>query len=254
LSVASERTALITGASSGIGRAMSLELARRGWSLALAARRRAELEAVADDVRRAGGRAIAIACDVGDPQAAMDAVRRAERDLGSLDMVVANAGVGGRFAHASTMTWDEVEPQIRVNVAGAMATLVAAIPIMVARQRGHLVGVSSLAGRRGVPRSAAYCAAKAALSTFLESLRIDLGPSGIRVTDVQPGFVDTPMTEGAPQPMPLKWPADRAARHIVRKLEGAPPVIAFPAPLVWASGLGRNLPAWLYDRVVRAAT
>jgi NAD(P)-dependent dehydrogenase (short-subunit alcohol dehydrogenase family) len=233
---------------------MSLELARKGWSVALSARRAGELEAAAREIRTAGGRAIVLPCDVSDADDAMETVRRAERELGSLDMVIANAGVGDAYRHASTLTWEDVGKQIRVNVAGAMATLVAAIPIMIAQQRGHLVGVTSLAGRRGLPRSAAYSAAKAALSTFLESLRIDLAPSGLRVTDVQPGFVATPMTAGAKHAKPLEWTADRAARYIVKKLESAPAVVAFPFPLVWLTSLGRQLPAWLYDRIVRSAT
>jgi NAD(P)-dependent dehydrogenase (short-subunit alcohol dehydrogenase family) len=244
---------LITGASSGIGKAMSLELASKGWTVALVARREPELEIVAGEIRGAGGLAIALRCDVSDVDAVAETVRRAERELGSLDMVVANAGVGGGLVHASTLGWEQVDAQIRVNIAGAMATLVAAIPIMIAQQRGHLVGVSSLAGRRATPRSAAYSAAKAALSTFLESLRIDLAPSGLRVTDVQPGFVATPMNEGATHRMPMLWSSERAARHIVKKLESAPPIVAFPLPLVWLSSLGRHLPPWLYDRIMRAA-
>ena len=129
-------------------------------------------------------------------------------------------------------------PVLDVNVRGAMATLVAAIPVFLAQKHGHLVGVSSLAGCRGLPTSAAYSASKAALSVFLESLRIDLAPAGIRVTDVQPGFVATPINEKATHPMPFRWPVDRAARHIARRLEGAPAVIAFPWPLVFATRFG----------------
>lgn len=246
------RTALITGASSGIGRALALELARRGWYVALSARRADELEKAAEEIRQAGGRALVLPCDVGEPEAAAEVVRRADRELGALDMVVANAGVG-QYGHASQLTWNDVEPQIRINIAGALATLTAAIPIMLAQQKGHLVGVSSLAGKRGLPRSAAYCAAKAALSTFLESVRIDLGPAGIRVTDVQPGFVATPMTEGAKHSRPLEWTSEKAASVIARRLERGPAVIAFPWPLAFVSSLGRIMPTWLYDAITRRA-
>jgi short-subunit dehydrogenase len=247
------RTALITGASSGIGRALAIELARRGWSVALGARRADELDKAAGEIRGAGGRALVLPCDVGDPDAATEVVRRAERELGALDMVVANAGVG-QYGHASQLTWKDVEPQIRINIAGALATLTAAIPIMLAQQRGHLVGVSSLAGKRGLPRSAAYCAAKAALSTFLESVRIDLAPAGIRVTDVQPGFVATPMTAGAKHARPMEWTSDKAASVIASRLERAPAVISFPWPLAFMSSLGRVMPAWLYDVITRRAS
>jgi NAD(P)-dependent dehydrogenase (short-subunit alcohol dehydrogenase family) len=242
---------LITGASSGIGRALALEYARGGASLALCARGAVELDAVATEVRALGGSAVCIPLDVTDPDAVNDAVRRADRDLGGLEMVIANAGRGD-YRHGSRLGWQDIASVLDVNVRGAMATLVAAIPIFLAHRRGHLVGVTSLAGRRGLPMSAAYSASKSALSIFLESLRIDLAAAGVRVTDVQPGFVLTPMTAKATHPMPLRWPADKAARHIARRLERSPAVIAFPWPLVLATRIGRLLPAPIYDRVVRA--
>jgi NADP-dependent 3-hydroxy acid dehydrogenase YdfG len=242
-------TLLITGASSGIGRALALEYARGGARLALAARRAGELEAVAARVRELGGQAVCIAVDLTDVEAAAEAVKRADRELGSLDMVIANAGRGDTRL-ATRLTWQDVGPVVDLNVRGALATLVAAIPVFVAQQRGHLVGVSSLAGSRGLPTSAAYSASKAALSTFLESLRIDLARVGIRVTDVQPGFVGTPIHEHAKHPTPFVVPVDTAARHIVGRLERAPAVLAFPWPLVLATRFARLLPAWLYDRVV----
>src|SRR5262249_43632677 len=110
---------------------------------------------------------------------------------------------------------------------------------------------TSLAGQRGLPRSAPYSASKAALSTFLESLRIDLAAAGIKVTDVQPGFVDTPISKGNDHPRPFLWTVDRAARHIVRRLAKAPPVIAFPWPLALLTRVARGMPAWLYDRLAR---
>jgi NAD(P)-dependent dehydrogenase (short-subunit alcohol dehydrogenase family) len=244
------RSVLVTGASSGIGRALALEYARGGAHVAVCARRASELESLAAQVRELGAAALCLPVDVRDVDASAEAVRRADRELGGLDIVIANAGRGD-LRHGSRLTWEHVGPVLDVNVRGAMATLVAAIPIFLAQQRGHLVGVSSLAGLRGLPMSAAYSASKAALSTFLESLRIDLAPAGVHVTDVQPGFVRTPMTEHSKHPMPLIWPSDRAARHIVRRLERAPAVIAFPWPLALAVRLGRLLPPSVYDRAVR---
>jgi NADP-dependent 3-hydroxy acid dehydrogenase YdfG len=244
-------TILITGASSGIGRALAVEYARGGARIALCARREAELQAVAAQVRELGGQALVLPADVSDVDAAAEAVRKADQDLGSLDLVIANAGRGGATL-ATRLTWQDVGPMLDLNVRGALATLVAAIPVMLAQKGGHLVGVSSLAGVRALPAAATYSASKAALSTFLESLRIDLHPTGIRVTDVQPGFVTTPATEGATHPMPFLWPVDRAARHIVRRLEKAPPLVAFPWPLVVATRFARLLPPWIYDRVMRA--
>lgn len=244
------RTLFLTGASSGIGRALALEYARRGAHVAIAARRTEELERVASDIAADGGKAVPITLDVADSDAVFEAVRRAERELGSLDLVVANAGFGF-YEHSSTLGWERVQQTLRVNVLGAMATLQAAVPIMLAQQHGHLVGVTSLAGRRGLPSSAAYSASKAAFSTFLESLRIDLRSAGIRVTDVQPGFVDTPMSGAGSHPTPLMWSAPKAARVIARRLERAPAVIAFPWALDTLLSLARVLPAPVYDRAVR---
>jgi NAD(P)-dependent dehydrogenase (short-subunit alcohol dehydrogenase family) len=110
--------------------------------------------------------------------------------------------------------------------------------------------VTSLAGRRGLPQSGAYSASKAALSTFLESMRMDLAAAGIHVTDVQPGFVATPMTEKNTHPMPFKWTAEKAARVVATRLDRAPAMIAFPWQLALVTSISRLLPAWLYDRLV----
>lgn len=213
-----------------------------------AARREAELSALCDEVKAAGGRASFTVCDVSDIEAAAELVRKAERDLGSLDMVISNAGIGGS-THASRLDVAAVSRMIDVNVRGAIVPLVAAIPIMLGQKHGQLVGVSSLAGRRALPTAAAYNATKAALSMFLETLRIDLDPSGILVSDVQPGFVDTPITEKNKFPMPFMWDAAKAARHIADRLERGPRIIAFPLPMDLLTRFSKHLPyalhAWL---------
>ncbi len=244
-------TVFITGASSGLGRALAYEYAAGGAQLALAARRADELEVTLQGVRQRGGSGLILPLDVTVPAQVREAVEYADRELGGLDMVVANAGFGD-LHHASRVQFSDIAPMIRTNVDGAMATLLAAVPIMMARSSGHLVGISSLAGRRALPESAAYCASKAALSAFLESLRIDLHRAGIRVTDVQPGFVATAQTSHGKHPTPFLWSPERAASVIARRLERAPAVVAFPWPLALLTSLGRRLPAWLYDRVVRA--
>jgi NADP-dependent 3-hydroxy acid dehydrogenase YdfG len=247
------RTVLITGASSGIGRALAIECAGRGARVALAARRAEELERTRALIRDKGSDGIILPLDVTDAAAVHEAVTRAARELGSLEMVIANAGFGG-LTPATTMQWPEVGPMLRTNIDGAMATLVAALPIMTAQRHGHLVGVSSLAGRRALPEAAAYSATKAALSAFLESLRLDLAPLGIRVTDVQPGFVHTPGTANAPNPMPFVWPVEKAARVIMRRLERGPAIISFPWPLSFLTAFARLLPHWLYAPIIRAGS
>src|SRR5262249_19713309 len=158
-------------------------------------------------------RAVAIELDVADTRATVAAVERAWEELGGLDLVVANAGFGKEL-HATRLTWEDAAPLLQVNVLGSIATLTAALPKMVARGSGHLVGISSLAGTRGLPTSSVYSASKAALSTFLEGLRVDLAGSGIGVTDVRPGFIATAATANAKHPMPLLMQLDDAIDRI----------------------------------------
>jgi len=253
LSRRTPNTVLITGASSGIGRNLAIEYARRGAHVMAVARRESELASLCEQIGATGGKASFLQCDVADAHAARDVVQKAERDLGSLDMVIANAGVGNS-GHAARLTLDDITKTIDVNVTGAFATLLSAVPIMLAQKSGHLVGVSSLAGRRALPGGGAYCATKAALSSFLETLRMDLARAGIKVTDVQPGFVDTPMTKDNKHPMPFKWDSVKAASVIADRLERAPGIIAFPLPLQILSRLGQFLPYSIYAAITRASS
>lgn len=241
---------VITGASSGIGRQLAIEYASRGAHVMAVARREPELASLCKQIEGAGGRASFLVCDVSDAQAAHDAVKTAEAKLGSLDMVIANAGIGGAI-HASRMDLAEVLRTIDVNVRGATATLIAAIPIMLAQKHGHLVGVTSLAGRRALPSGATYSASKAALSTFLEGLRIDLAPAGIAVTDVQPGFVETPLTAKNDFPMPFMWSAPKAAGFIADRLERGPRLVAFPFPLTALTRISQFVPFSFYAFATR---
>ncbi len=244
-------TILITGASSGIGRALAIEYAKRGAHVVVTARREAELSSLCTQIGEIGGRAHHLVCDVADANAAYGLAKRAEEILGSLDMVIANAGVGAS-AHASRLRLEDVVRTIDVNVRGAMATLMGAIPIMLGQKHGHLVGVSSLAGRRALPGSADYSASKAALAVFMEGLRIDLASAGLFVTDVQPGFVDTAMTAKNDFPMPFMWDAPKAARYVADRLERAPGMVAFPPPLRFLTRLSTLLPFSVHAFATRA--
>src|SRR5689334_23310439 len=138
------RTALVTGASSGIGAALSRRLADRGTHVVLCARRAAELESLAEDIRATGRKATVRVVDVGDPDAAVAAIREIDDQVGGLDLVVANAGVGEKSRKPPS--WETARAMCHVNFTGAIATLTAVLPRMLERKRGHLVGVSSLAG------------------------------------------------------------------------------------------------------------
>lgn len=246
----SPRTALITGASAGIGRGLAERLAARGTTVALVARRAELLDEVRRAIETSGGRAVVVTADASDPDRLVETIQRVDAELGGLDMVVANAGIGGTV-DATQMTWQKVAPVLQLNVMGAIATLCAALPGMVARGRGHVVGVSSLAGIRGLPKTAPYSASKAALSTFLESLAIDLEGSGIFVTDVRPGYVKTDLTAGRWDKMPMLLELSDALDIIVEGLDRGDPVIAFPKPISSALQATRILSPRAYGKLAR---
>lgn len=224
------RTAFITGASSGIGKALALRLAKEGISIGLSARRTEQLEEVASLIRAEGGQAQVFGLDVRNTQAVYEVMQRADDALGGIDVVIANAGLA-KNRRAQKFRWAECEDMLSVNVQGAAATLTALLDRMIARDRGHLVGVSSLAGMRALPGMAAYTASKAFLSRFLEGLRIDLSNTNVHITDVRPGFVESEMTDDyktTGQPMPFLMSAEEAADIIAKAIERKDRMIAFP--------------------------
>ncbi|HEX7830172.1 MAG TPA: SDR family NAD(P)-dependent oxidoreductase, partial [Thermoanaerobaculia bacterium] len=184
--------AIITGASSGIGHALAHELAKRGYELALLARRAELLDELASELKT---RTVAIACDVFDRDAVTNAVREAEAKLGgTFDLAIANAGISIP-GHATKFNVAESEQVFRVNVLGMIYLFDAVIPTMLAKGSGHFAGVASVAGLRGLPTGATYSASKAAMQAFLEGSRIELAPYGVAVSIINPGFVRTPMTK-----------------------------------------------------------
>jgi short-subunit dehydrogenase len=246
------RTAFVTGASSGIGAELGKRLARDGVEVALAARRGDLLESLADEIRAAGGKAHVFPLDVCDPQATIQTLQRADDALGGIDLVVANAGVG-KEKWSGKASWEDCGDIIDVNIRGAVATLVALAPRMAERKRGHLVGVSSLAGYRGLPRNGLYSASKAFLSTYLEGLRVDLRSVNVAVTDVRPGFVRTPMTDKNDFPMPFMVEASDAAEIILRGIRRRDAVVAFPWQLTNVMRAATLMPNGLWDRAVNLA-
>ena len=238
---------LLSGASSGIGAALAVELARtRRARIGLVARREPLVAAVAAQVEAAGGQAMVLVCDVTDVAAVIEATARLVARWGPVDVVIANAGVGDPM---SVLRWDseKVSRIMRVNYDGVMNLFGAVLPAMTERRGGQLVAVSSIAGRRALPLSGPYCASKAALSTMLEAMRLELRPIGVGVTAVHPGFVTTEMTARNRFPMPFLWTADRAARVIARGIVVQKREINFPLPMVLATSLLRWIPDWLYD-------
>lgn len=237
---------IITGASSGIGEALARELGRRGWSLALLARRGDRVEAIAREIGNAAG----FACDVTDAAAVADSVRKAEAALGGpFDLAVANAGIGAP-SHATKFKLADAEQIIRTNVLGMIYLFDAVIPGMIERRSGRFAATASLAGLRGLPTSSVYSASKAAMQAFLESSRIELAPYNVRVTTINPGFVDTPLTEKNRFKMPFLMNATEAATVIAGGLERDARVVQFPLPMSMLMRMVRLMPDAIYDRVM----
>lgn len=237
--------AVITGASSGIGLELARELSRRGYELALIARRGELLEGLARELKT---RTVFAACDVTDNAAMHEAVRTLEAQIGTFDLAIANAGISIP-GHATKFNVADAEQILRVNVLGMLYLFDAVIPGMVERGTGRFVGVASIAGLRGLPTGATYSASKAAMQAFLEASRVELKPYGVGVTIVNPGFIATPLTEKNKFKMPLLMGPERAARIIVDGIERGKRVVEFPWRMSVLMRAMRQLPDPIYDRV-----
>jgi NADP-dependent 3-hydroxy acid dehydrogenase YdfG len=185
-----DRVAVVTGASSGIGEATAKALARAGYSVALAARREDRIEQFADEISAGGGKALAVPTDVADPDSAAALIRTAKDELGSVDVLVNNAGVMllGPVLGAELEHWQRM---VNVNLLGLLYCTHAALPIMHEQGSGHIVNVSSVAGRVARFGSGVYNATKWGVGAFSESLRQEGANFGVRVTIVEPGYVET---------------------------------------------------------------
>jgi clavulanate-9-aldehyde reductase len=194
------RVAAVTGASSGIGEATALLLARAGASVALAARRADRIEALAAKIADQGGRAIAIPTDIAKETEAKAFVQGTQEQLGRLDILVNNAGVMllGPVIGADTEEWRRM---VDANVLGLLYCTHAALPIMGEQGSGHIVNVSSVAGRRASAGSAVYNLTKFGVNGFSEGLRQELAPANVRVTVIEPGFVGTELQGHNTHPM-----------------------------------------------------
>lgn len=243
------QVAVVTGASSGIGRALAKELAAHGCTLGLVARREAELLSLAEEIRAAGGTAAHAVADVGDPVQLTAAIAAIRTALGPIQLLIANAGVGKETA-LDPVNVADVEAMVRVNLLGVVYSFAAVMPEMLSNRSGHLVAISSLAAFRGLPGESAYCASKAAVNVYLDGLRIHLRNSGVKVTTVCPGFVTTAMTAHNTFAMPGLVSAEVAARRIVRAIRAGKKVYSFPLRLELLIKLSRWLPDWLMQRVM----
>lgn len=241
---------LITGASSGLGRELAVQLAREGCRLALAARRREKLAETERLVREAGAECLCLVEDVSQPEQVRRDYAAIKALWGGLDWAILNAGVGDS-RDAREFSAENVRWTFATNVLGAAHWLEAVIPDMVAAKSGVIAGIASLAAYRGLPRSGAYSASKAALVSLLESTRIDLRGTGVDVVTVCPGFVKSEITaRNDPRQMWFLLETKDGARRIIEGIEARRRVVHFPwqlsLPVLYVL---RLLPGFLYDRL-----
>ena len=237
---------MITGASSGIGRGLALEIASRGANLGLLARREDLLDEIAGEARERNVSAVVATADVRDAKAVRAAADRFREELGPIDVLIANAGIG-TADHALKLAPEHAAEVMGINVLGAVNSVAAVAPEMVAQGHGRLVAISSLAAYRGLPKSAAYCASKAAVTAYFESVRIDLRNTGVGVTIIYPGFIRTGITRGRKAKMPYLMDLEPAVKKIVWAIEKEKNAYAFPWQLATIVRSGLLMPVAMYD-------
>ncbi len=240
---------LITGASSGIGKALALEYAAPDVRLSLSARNHERLAQVAEACRKKGACVHEHALDVMD-RAAMTRWLLLQDGLDELDLIIANAGISG--GSCAAQDWEEATRDIiAVNLAGVLNTILPMVPLMVERGHGQIALMSSLAGFRGLASSPAYSASKVAVKAYGEALRLRYAASGLKVNVICPGFVESRITARNTFKMPFLMKGDKAARLIRKGLEKNKAIIAFPFPMATATRLFALLPFWAVERLSR---
>ena len=252
--------AWITGAGSGIGKALAIELARQGATVVVSGRRRANLDEVVKEIGAISGQALAVTCDVVDEASLASAVSTIEKELGRLDIVVANAGfsVAGSIRSLSAADWKR---QLDTNVVGAALTAKVSLDAL-EKTKGRMVFVASVAAFTPAPRVGAYSASKAALRSLGQTLDIELHGTGISVTLIHPGFVESEIAQVDNQghhdpsradkrPKSLMWPADRAARVMASAIWSRKHEFVFTGHGQVGAFIGQHMPGVLRFAMTR---
>lgn len=240
----------ITGASSGIGAALACHYAARGATLGLLGRRESALLELA---RSLPGEHAIYCVDVAGPAALTEAAADFIARFGVPDVVIANAGVSAGTLTEEADDLAAFDRVMRTNVLGMVATFQPFVVPMRARGSGRLVGIASVAGIRGLPGAGAYSASKAAVIAYLESLRVELHGSGVRVVTIAPGYIATPMTAVNTYPMPFMLPVDEAARRFVKAIDAGIGYTVIPWQMGVVAKLLRLLPNFLFDSIFARA-
>jgi short-subunit dehydrogenase len=245
-----EKTIVLTGATGGIGQALCDVLAEHGCRLGLLGRNAEKLDLLAVRLRRLGVDVCWQSADVRDRAALHAAIGALATRFGEIDVLIHNAGVG-RLTDPLRPNVDDTEELMAVNYLAGVHAIAAVLPSMLARGRGHLVVISSLSALVGLPRSAGYSASKAAIATFLESLRPDLRRHGVAATTCYFGFVRTAMTESLPlNSLVGMLTPEYTARRIVQAIVHQRRETYFPWHQAWLLRVARCLPAWAFDAVM----
>jgi hypothetical protein len=244
------RLVFITGASSGIGQALASRFARDGWRLALVARRTAQARAWAEREGLAADRWAVYAADVSDVDAIAAAGRACIAQQGLPDVVIANAGISVGMDTAERADLEVMRETFATNNLGLAATFHPFVAPMRERRGGTLVGIASVAAIRGLPGHGAYCASKAAVVAYCESLRGECRDAGVRVVTLLPGYVATPLTARNPYSMPFLMPAERFADRAFDAICAGTSYRVIPWQMGLVAKLLRLLPNPLFDRVM----
>ncbi|MDR3620443.1 MAG: SDR family NAD(P)-dependent oxidoreductase [Paludisphaera borealis] len=244
---------LITGAANGIGRATALELARKNVPLGLLDVDVPNLETLGDELRKLGARFSIQIGDVCQRESLREAIAAVETAVGPIDVLVACAGFG-RLTLVPDLALDTLRKTFDVNLFGVAESIEAVLPGMIARGRGHLVGVASLAGYRGFPWMISYSASKAALIAYLEALRPGLARRGVTITTVCPGFVRTAMSTGIPYKRKIDMlEPEVAAKHLARAVLRRPRNCVFPFSMRIGLAVLKVTPDFMFDWMMRKA-
>jgi len=243
------KTIVITGASAGIGRALALELARREYRLGLIARRRQALSSLQAEALKIGAPAVMTAeIDLAEVTTAGAKIQQLFSDLGTVDIVVANAGINA-FTRVGRGDGESEQRLIQTNVIGAMTTIGTAATHFIAQGHGHIVGITSLASQIAIPSQAAYCASKAALGMYLKAARIELQRYGIKVTDIMPGFIVTDIMPNIGK-YPFAVTAEKAAQEMADAIVAGRSQAIVPAfPWRWLKPLFPLLPNSVWKKL-----
>jgi short-subunit dehydrogenase len=240
----------ITGASSGIGQALAARYAAAGWRLALVARRTEMVEAWARAQGWGDDRWRVYAADVQVIDSIVAAGQRCIAEQGLPDVVIANAGISVGIDTAEREDLEVLRETLATNNIGLAATFHPFLKAMLGQRRGTLVGIASVAAIRGLPGHGAYCASKAGVVAYCESLRGECRGTGVQVVTVVPGYIATPLTAGNQYPMPFLMQPEVFADRAFRAIEAGTSYRVIPWQMGVVAKLMRLLPNWLFDRLL----